>query len=115
MKRIFEKAFTPPFKVDDMLGWVWDANHNFAFQFLINLPKDKAREFENIINGNAKPKIKNEYKHEEGVISINGKQLILMRGWGYLTGTGGLNLDSETAADIQDDLADYIVEKLNRL
>lgn len=36
-----------------------------------------------------------------------------MRGWGYLTGPGGLHLDDETAAAIQDARARYAVEAVN--
>jgi hypothetical protein len=42
------------------------------------------------------------------------KEFILIRGWGNLTGTGSYNLDGEYAGKIQDTLAEYIVEKLNK-
>ena len=42
------------------------------------------------------------------------KEFILIRGWGNLTGTGSYNLDGEYAGKIQDSLAEYIVEKLNK-
>lgn len=111
-KRLFEKAYTLPFRVDRDISWVWDINHNFAFQFMIELPEEKILEFENIINGKSKPKFENEYVYEHGVIRLNGSELILIRGWGYLTGGGGLNLPYNEAVAIQEDLAAYIIEKL---
>ena len=42
------------------------------------------------------------------------KHIMLIRGWGYLTGTGGLHLKNEDAAKIQDDFGQFIVETLNR-
>ena len=42
------------------------------------------------------------------------KHIMLIRGWGYLTGTGGLHLSESDAAKIQDDFGQYIVETLNR-
>lgn len=111
--RIFEKAFTPPFKVDKIINWVWDSNHNFAFQLMREIPNEKKQQLEDILNGKIKPTIGNHYTHDKGVISINGQELILIRGWGYLTGTGALNLSAEAAISIQDDLANYIIEKLN--
>lgn len=35
-------------------------------------------------------------------------------GWGYLIGTGGLNLSAEEAAKIQDDFGNWIVETLSK-
>ena len=42
------------------------------------------------------------------------KHIMLIRGWGHLTGTGGLHLKDEAAAKIQDDFGQYIVETLNK-
>lgn len=42
------------------------------------------------------------------------KHIMLIRGWGHLTGTGGLHLKDEDAAKIQDDFGQYIVETLNK-
>lgn len=42
------------------------------------------------------------------------KHIMLIRGWGRLTGTGGLHLKVEDAAKIQDDFGQYIVETLNK-
>lgn len=42
---------------------------------------------------------------------VNGAELVV-RGWGYLTGVGGLNLPEEEAAKIQDEFSDWIYEIL---
>ena len=42
------------------------------------------------------------------------KHIMLIRGLGYLTGTGGLHLSESAAAKIQDDFGQFIVETLNR-
>lgn len=112
MKRTFEKAFMPPFKIDRVIDWVYDTNHNFCFQLIVDLDDEKKQQLQDILNGKTAPIINNTYKHSNGLISVNGKDFILIRGWGYLTGTGGLNLPDEEAAAIQDDLADYIIERL---
>lgn len=39
---------------------------------------------------------------------------IVIRGWGHLTGIGGLNLLGEEAAKIQDDFQKWIVNKLKK-
>lgn len=41
-------------------------------------------------------------------------KIMLVRGWGYLIGTGGLNLSAEEAAKIQDDFGNWIVETLSK-
>ena len=44
----------------------------------------------------------------------NDGQLILdMRGWGFLTGTGGLGYDAEKAASIQDKIGERITQIMN--
>jgi hypothetical protein len=45
-------------------------------------------------------------------ILYQGNPIMKIRGWGHLTGIGGLNLDTEKAAKIQDDFGEWIVEKL---
>ena len=47
-------------------------------------------------------------------IQYNNKNVLLMRGWGYLTGTGTLNLPVKEAEKIQDNMRDWIVDMLNR-
>ena len=42
------------------------------------------------------------------------KHIMLIRGWGHLTGTCGLHLKDDDAAKIQDDFGQYIVETLNK-
>lgn len=41
------------------------------------------------------------------------KKIMLIRGWGHLTGCGSLNLSDEIAAKIQDDFGQFVVETLN--
>lgn len=54
------------------------------------------------------------YDKDTGVIKYDGKDLIIIRGWGYLTGKGthALGLDEDVAVKLQDDFAEYIIEKL---
>ena len=41
-------------------------------------------------------------------------RVIDIRGWGNLTGTGGYNLSEESAMIVQDTLAEYIIQRLNK-
>lgn len=42
-----------------------------------------------------------------------GRMILQIRGWGYLTGTGGLRLEGEQAVKIQDATAHYIETAVN--
>ena len=56
-----------------------------------------------------------EYDRKSGTIKLNGDVIILIRGWGYLTGIGGLNLEPEIASAIQAAFAEHIVNKLKSI
>ena len=53
------------------------------------------------------------YDSSTGFVLLNDTPLLRIRGWGYLTGTGGCNLSSEKASNIQNSLAEYIINQLN--
>ena len=42
------------------------------------------------------------------------KHIMMIRSWGYLTGTCALNLSDDVAAKLQDDFGNFIVETLNK-
>ena len=125
-KDIYELPFEfPPDEDGDdffvIMGRVYDAKNQFVFEFLRVSPDAKLRIL-SIINGEDELKfkkglIKFEYNKSEQVITteVNNEKInvIRIRGWGNLTGIGGHNLKSEEAANIQDTLGEYIIERLN--
>ena len=100
--------------LEESHGWIYDQKRNFVFQFMIDDEKTEQKIL-NVING--KENFKNfhlSFYHENGVIQDDkGQKIILIRGWGNLTGTGAMNLSVEEAANIQDTFANFIVERLN--
>ena len=96
------------------IGRVYDSGNNFVFQFHIESKSTKEKLLK-CINGEinlTNPHI--SFRHEDGFILDNDhNKLILIRGWGNLTGIGAHNLPVEEAANIQDTFADFIVERLN--
>ena len=55
-----------------------------------------------------------EYDRTSQRILASDHQFIAeLRGWGYLTGTGGLHLDNETACEIQDARGEFIAKCIN--
>lgn len=115
--RIFEKAFKPPFK-NQIFGRIVDSEYNFCFTIIRDNNEELVNKIIRVINGeenfkNPKLNFKKDSVHIIMCDEEHEKELILIRGWGYLTGVGGLNLSEEEAIEIQNDLADYIVERLN--
>ncbi|MCT3673303.1 hypothetical protein HZQ94_08905 [Elizabethkingia anophelis] len=116
-KEAFSRVYKLPFYQMDSHSWVYDDGDNFAFQFEVDNEAIQKRMLD-AINGNIQ--LENNdlvfgYKNTE-VFKINeeNKPLITIRGWGRLTGIGGLNLSFEEASNIQDSLGEYIVEQLNK-
>ena len=122
------KFYKQPFRQPNYGSWVYDAKHNFVFQF---------EEHNKFTNHNYTEGIKemreqvifslNSINHEpiEGLnLSVNpnyptqilkdGKTFILIRGWGNLTGIGGYNFDAENASKIQDEFRDWIIFKCTK-
>ena len=67
-----------------------------------------------IVNGSEEKIRKDvEFRYENGTIYANDLHFIWVRGWGYLTGTGGLHLDEATASQLTDDFGNFIVEQFN--
>lgn len=102
---------------------VFTNDNKMAFDWLINLPREVKDKFVAKINGETLVmKVKKEFWHENGVVFckiLEGEhkdtvyKLFRIRGWGMLTGIGGYNLNTETAAKIQDDFTEYCVKMLN--
>jgi hypothetical protein len=47
------------------------------------------------------------------ILDADGTMVAQMRGWGHLTGTGGLRLDGDTAVDVQKARQIEIVHRVN--
>lgn len=100
--------------LEESHGWIYDQNRNFVFQFMIDDEKTEQKILY-VING--KENLNNLdllFKHEQGQIADKaGLPIILIRGWGNLTGIGAMNLSVDEASNIQDTFANFIVERLN--
>lgn len=108
----FKDVYQLPLRIDEFCPiYVFSENNVTAFN-IITEDADLISEILEIINGNSKKKISNNVAFEDGYILIDREPVLLVRGWGYLTGSGGLNLPSEKAAKIQDDFADWVVNRL---
>lgn len=107
----WKDAYTPPFK--DCYGiCIKDSKGRMVANFLTTSEENRSRII-GILNGKLKSEALVPFSRQNQHIYYGPHKILLMRGWGYLTGIGGLNLDEETAAQIKDSMADYIVDKLN--
>lgn len=111
--KTWKDAFSLPLKGSDHL-WVYDANGQFVFQFLIE-DEYQRKQIIDRINGSKNwiEGLSNLRLNKGYIETDKGKMVILIRGWGYLTGIGGLNLSAKEASNIQDTFAQFIISKLN--
>lgn len=113
----FKDIYQFPFRQCEVSSWVYDADDNFIFQFVFGGEKLRNKVIQ-ILNGELEEYNKREVKLEGGYIKVKVEgewhDFILIRGWGNLTSGGVYNLDGEYAGKIQNTLAEYIVEKLNK-
>lgn len=111
--KTWDQVYQLPLKGSDFT-WVYDNDDHFVFQSLTD-KKDLQEKVIKCINGDIKPTSKiPKLVYERGYIKIeNGSPLILIRGWGFLTGVGGLNLSATDASSVQDTFAQFIISKLN--
>lgn len=112
--RTYKDVYKLPLEMAEYGRWVYDANSNFVFQFEQH-DKDVNKKFLDVINDVAfEHPTKHPFHHDNGYIkNRDGVDILLIRGWGNLTGTGGMNLQPEEAANIQDTFAEFIVNQLN--
>ena len=125
----FSKYYKFPLKMwEGTTGKVFTDDNNMAFDWLLPYGKQyngiKQRLLDRINGYDYTPwsKKKTFYKNdnghivckiEEGENAGNETKILLVRGWGMLTGVGGYNLDPSVASQIQDDFTEFILKQLN--
>ena len=119
------ECYKLPLHLDDYCSYAWDVDGNMALS-AFDLVYDEHDDFApgekerinhiiDIINGECPTDYEAKWTTGDDVTEIyyDGKFQFLVRGWGYLTGCGGLNLPEDLAAKIQDEFIAYILGKLN--
>lgn len=110
----FEKYFPLPWKSDKCV-YLWSSNNQTPLMVdYSDYSKYDAGILDavaNVVNGHITPR-KSEaiYNPSEGIITVNDKHKLVVRGWGYLTSSG---LSDKEAAEIQDEMGYWIADKLN--
>ena len=112
----FKDYYTFPLQMDkNFTIKVFTKDHKMAFDWIVDI-SDKIK-FE-IINKLNTPNIKTTLKsggfsYKDGYILKDEYKIILIRGWGMLTGCGAFNLPTDEALKIQNEFANYITNTLN--
>ena len=110
----FRDLYKEPFREWEYLSNRVYSGEEFAFQFEFFGAEKVRKKILKILNEEITDYERQEVENRNGEIFVEGKHFITIRNWGKLHGTGGYNLDPEYAGKIQDTLAEYIVEKLNK-
>lgn len=105
----FKEAYKGPFHHD--IPYIWCVDNNMAFTVLTEDEKLLGDICEKL-NGNSTITIPN-LTIDDCYICVNNKRILMVRGWGYLTGISGLNLNPKEAAKIQDDFLQWAFETLS--
>lgn len=108
----FKDVYQLPLKIDKFCPfYTYSSNGVMTFDNLIYEEKT-LNDILAMLNGDSKTFITNDVTYENGEIKIDNRPIFEVRGWGHLTGCGALNLPAEKAAKIQDDFANWVVNKL---
>ncbi len=127
----FKKYYQFPLYKDDFLPFralCSGERHMMAYDVRLKVSDELYSQLIEIINGtniesnelNYWLNGKYEYKCNGAEIERTNKEtgeietVIIIRGWGTLTGIGGYNLPEDKAITVQDALGDYIINKLNK-
>lgn len=111
--KTWKDVYKLPLSVDKWDGRVYDNIDNFVFQFQAG--NENFQEYVlDVINGDKEGDPTCRYRYEDQqVLDCFGIAVILIRGWGNLTGIGGFNLSSEEAVNIQDTFGEFIASRLS--
>ena len=105
-------VFTPPFSITGVM--VFDSRDRFVMNtYVSNESTDKILDKLNGIHNKPPKNGRFSLKDGDQKIYYNNHPIFLIRGWGRLTGSGGLNLPHMEAVKLQDDFATWIVKRLN--
>lgn len=106
------EIYKPPFISDG--NFIWSSNDVMSLMLADHFSNEEEvlSELAKILNGEDKPTKARKYEYNAPEILHNGEPLFVVRGWGHLTGSGAMNLEPEVAAKIQDEFAQWVIEKL---
>lgn len=122
----WSECYKLPLYLDDYCVYAWDAESGMALSSFnlkydeegnyLHGERERIKHIIDVINGDCSSDFEPEWdisNDDPCKITYKGKQQFLVRGWGHLTGCGGLNLPEKLASEMQDGFIDYILGRLN--
>lgn len=112
---MWRKYFKTPF-VNGGDIYIFDAEGHPVADFMMDFKKGSCDNIVKCINDDYLSTEVHDYmlSEDKDMILRDGVDMIRMRGWGYLTGTGGHNMSPILAVIVQNSMAEFICEKLNQ-
>jgi hypothetical protein len=114
IKHWYEGAYVLPFHIDhpDYCLYIFDKNGDMVMSYADEYDepyRETTKEICNILNDDGG--VIHSLERDGLEFKVNGF-LFYIRGWGHLTGIGGLYLPVTKAKEIQDEFADCVYNKL---
>lgn len=106
----FKKYYKLPLKLDGCGVYVFTKDNKMAFTNVTTVLE--AKDIINAINGESEG-IYNA-SIDDGFITIDNRKVLMVRGWGMLTGCGAYKLEPKKAESIQNQFINYCVNQLKR-
>ena len=110
----WQDVYTIPFSGESL---IYDAKHRFSMNGLAD--SGNIKRVLNKLNGETSKKLeKGEFylnKDLKVIYKLESEEypILWIRGWGRLTGSGGLNLDPELAGRLQEEFSNWVITTLN--
>lgn len=110
-----KSVYTLPFVSDIEDHFIYDNTGLYSFMFLMSLNTAQINKILESINSEEykplryKETVKFEYLKDRKIITMNGKDFILLRGWYSLLDLGYMTIEAE---EIQESLVEYLISKM---
>jgi len=111
-KLTFKDVYAPPFRIADFNIYAYSSNGIKTFTAFGDKAQTHMNHIVGLLNGEIAEKYdKADINVDKDRLYVSGI-LIMVRGWGALTGSGGYGLNPTDAAKIQDDFIQWVVDTI---
>lgn len=107
------EIYKPPFSTDGVYIWSSNGVMSLMAADCVNNPERIMERTCQILNGESKSIGNPNISYSDGDIYNGANLLMVIRGFGHLTGIGGLNMSVENALKIQDEFGKYVCSLLS--
>lgn len=108
----FKDVYAPPFRIADLSIYVYSSNGIKTFTAFGDKAQTHMNHIVGLLNGEASEKYdKSDVSVDKDKLYVKGC-MIMVRGWGALTGSGGYGFNPTDAAKIQDAFIQWVVDTI---